>query len=102
ANRLLKKFKQDNTWSQVISYADRRWSDGDLYFKLNFKLNHINPPGYYYIIDGTRKHRWNYRKDVLKTWDNYADNKTEFQITSEKGIGRVWDCGTMLFILENK
>ena len=33
--------------------------------------------------------------------DNYDSNKTEFQMTAEKGYSRIWDCGTMLFILKN-
>lgn len=102
ASRLLKIFASSNTWSQIISYADRRWSEGELYYKLGFELTHINPPGYHYIVDGERRHRWNYRKDILKTWDNYDENKTEFAITSEKGIPRIWDCGTMLFSLVKK
>ncbi len=100
AGRMLKVFKNEHTWGQIISYADIRWSEGNMYNKLGFDFAHINPPGYHYIVDGERRHRWMFRKDALKTWDNYDSNKTEFQMTAEKGYSRIWDCGTMLFILK--
>ena len=100
AGRMLKVFKNEHTWGQIISYADIRWSEGNMYNKLGFEFAHINPPGYHYIVDGERRHRWMFRKDALKTWDNYDSNKTEFQMTAEKGYSRIWDCGTMLFILK--
>ena len=101
AQRLLKQFCEHNEWSDVFSYADRRWSEGEMYYKMGFDRDKVNPPGYFYIVDGKRKHRWNYRKDVLKTWDNYLPHKTEFAITSEKGIARIWDCGTIRFNISN-
>lgn len=102
ANRLLKQFCNEQQWTHINSYADRRWSDGNMYDKLGFTQVHMNPPGYFYIVSGERKHRWNYRKDVLKTWDNYAPNKTEFAMTAEKGIPRIWDCGTILYQLSKQ
>ena len=33
----------------IISYADRRWSEGNLYYNLGFKLLGETKPNYFYI-----------------------------------------------------
>lgn len=102
ASKLLSYFEQNYKWREIYSFADLRYSDGNLYHKLGFTLDKINPPGYYYIIDGQREHRWNYRKDNLaKFLSNYKPNLTEYQNMLENGYDRVWGCGTIRFIKSN-
>ena len=38
ASKLLTYFKKNYNWSSIFSYADRRWSDGDVYNKLGFQF----------------------------------------------------------------
>ncbi len=103
ASKLLKHFQNNNTWKEIYSYADRRWSVGNLYEKLGLKLEKINPPDYFYVVDNKRKHRWNYRKDIIKnTLPNYDAGLTEYQNMENHGFYRVWDCGTLKFVLKNK
>lgn len=103
ASRLLEHFKRNNDWKEIYSYADRRWSVGNLYYKLGFQLSRVNPPDYFYVIDGVRKHRWNYRKDVLRNkLPNYDPTVTEYQNMLDHGYDRVWDCGTMKFQLTSQ
>ncbi len=49
----------------VISYADRRWSTGNVYYKLGFELDSITPVNYWYWKpnDFTRYHRYTLRKN---------------------------------------
>jgi hypothetical protein len=102
ASKLLTHFKKNHKWNEIYSYADRRWSIGSLYYTLGFELIKTNPPDYFYIIDGKRKHRWNYRKDILKkTLQNYDANLTEYQNMQNHGYYRVWDCGTLKFSIKN-
>lgn len=103
ASKLLKHFQRNHEWTQIYSYADKRWSTGNLYYKLGFQLVANNPPDYFYVIDGERKHRWNYRKDILKdTLPNYDPKLTEYQNMVNHGYWRVWDCGTLKFVIHNK
>lgn len=97
ASKLLAHFKKNNTWTDIFSYADMRISNANLYKQLGFIPGaKINPPDYYYIVEGKRKHRWGYRKDVLKEmFPNYDPNKTEYETMQENGIDRLWGCGTM-------
>jgi hypothetical protein len=98
ASKLLKHFEHNNTWTEIYSYADKRWSTGNMYIQLNFTLVADNPPDYFYVINGARKHRWNYRKDILKhKLANYNPLLTEYQNMVNHGYYRVWDCGTLKF-----
>lgn len=101
-SRLLKYFQKRWEWKQIYSYADKRWSVGNMYDQLGFALVKDNPPDYYYIVNGSRKHRWTFRKDVLKnTLEHYDPNKTEHENMSAHGYWWVWDCGTLKFQLNN-
>lgn len=98
ASKLLKQFERDNQWTEIYSYADRRWSTGNVYETLGFELQKINKPDYFYVVDGQRKHRWNYRKDQIKAWlPNYQTSLTEYQNMYNAGYWRVWDGGTLKY-----
>lgn len=103
ASKMLKHFEKTHEWSSIYSFADGRWSVGNMYQQLGFELNVINNPDYFYIIDGERKHRWNYRKDVLKnTLPNYTPTKTEYENMLEAGYDRVWGVGTLRYVKYNR
>lgn len=101
ASKLLKHFQRTHEWKEIYSYADKRWSVGNMYHQLGFELVADNPPDYFYVVDGVRKHRWNYRKDMLKnTLPNYDPLLTEYQNMANHGYWRVWDCGTLKFSIK--
>ena len=103
ASKLLSHFKRNYSWDEIYSYADKRWSTGNVYEQLGFEETKHNPPAYWYVINGKRKHRWGYRKDALKNnYPNYNPNLTEYQNMLNWGYDRVWDCGTIKYTLENK
>lgn len=102
ASKLLTHFKQHHTWCEIYSYADKRWSVGNMYHQLGFTLVSDNPPDYFYVVDGVRKHRWNYRKDnIKKALPRYDPALTEYQNMENHGFWRVWGCGTLKFQLLN-
>lgn len=51
AGKLLKAFERRFCPKSLVSYADRRWSQGKLYKALGFKLDHASPPNYWYFND---------------------------------------------------
>lgn len=103
ASKLLKHFQRSHAWTEIYSYADKRWSVGNMYHQLGFDLVADNKPDYTYVIDGVRKHRWNYRKDILKnTLANYDPTLTEYQNMENHGMWRIWDCGTLKFSVTNQ
>jgi hypothetical protein len=93
ASRLFKYFIDNYDVKEVISYSDNSRGGGDMYKKLGFQFESETEPNYYWIVDGVRKHRFNFRKDKLVK--NGSDpNKTEVEIMNEMGYYRIFDCGS--------
>jgi hypothetical protein len=104
ASRLLKYFKCNYEWTNLLSYADMRWSNGNVYHKLGFELDGCTGPNYWYWGKGItgRKHRLNYMKSSLTSMDHYDDKLTEFQIMSLEKFAWIYDCGHMRFMMRNR
>ena len=96
ASKLLKYFIKTYSPSRLISYADRRWSTGNLYDKLDFKYMNNSKPNYFYVINNKREHRFKYRKDMLIS-NGYDPKLTEHQIMTNRQIYRIYDCGTITY-----
>ena len=105
-SKLLSYFEKNYEWNKIITYADRRWSDGNLYLKNNFKMLRTSEPSYWYFRKGTiiREYRYAYRKTALKEKfpQVYSDDKTEKAIMKEAGYYHIYDCGTFVFEYYNK
>lgn len=101
ASKLLTNFIRKYKPINIISYADMRWSDGNLYGSLGFTLTHITRPGYWYIPKGytTRQHRSKFKKHLLV--ENYGADpeKSEREIMIEMGYDVIYDCGQFRFDL---
>ena len=95
ADRLLKHFIKNLNPKQILSFADRRWSLGDLYTKLGFESKGNTAINYWYINlkEGKRIHRYNLRKNK-----DDDQNLTEFQNRLNQGYLRVWDCGSSKWV----
>jgi hypothetical protein len=104
ASKLLNTFIIEHKNDVIFSYADARWSEGNLYNQLGFKKLTHNKPSYSYVVNGKRMHRWGFRKDAIrdKYPEIYDNQKTEYQMMCEVGIDRVWDAGTILFAIDNR
>ena len=96
ASKLLKHFIKTYNPNEIVSYADKRWSDGNLYEVLGFQKYNESKPNYFYIVNGKREYRFNYRKSILVK-QGYDPNKTEKQIMEERGIPRIYDCGCLCY-----
>jgi hypothetical protein len=94
ASKLLKFFIQNNNCDRIISYADKSWSDGKLYYKLGFELIDELKINYKYIINNKRENKQKFTKKKLKITD-----KTEREFMKEKNINRIYDCGQLKFEL---
>ncbi len=98
ASKLLKYFIKNYKPNRIISYADRRWSNGDLYDKLGFEFIHDSKPNYWYINNDIREYRFKYRKSELIKF-GYDSNKSEKEIMFELKKYRIYDCGNKKYIL---
>ena len=100
AERMLTHFIRDYQPKEIISFSSNDISNGKLYELLGFKSNHDITLSYWYI-DKQRKrhHRYSFTKSRLIKL-GYDANKTETQITKEMGLLRIYDSGTIKWILK--
>lgn len=91
ASKLLNYFIKEFNPKRIISYADKSWSNGQLYEKIGFKKVSDSEPDYKYIINGVRRNKSNFKKNNLKT------NLSESQEMKKREILKVWDCGKTKF-----
>ncbi|MFA5586117.1 MAG: hypothetical protein WDA02_06165 [Saccharofermentanales bacterium] len=100
-NKLMNYFKNNYKNSEnIITYADLSIFSGDVYNKYNFiKCDNITPQ-YYWVINGIRKHRFNYNKKKLIK-EGFDPNLTEVEIMKEIGYFRIWGVGIQKWILKN-
>ena len=97
ASKLLKHFINENNPKTIISYADKRWSDGNLYRKLGFTYKHDSKPNYFYIIGQHRENRFKYRKSELIKKYNCPPEMSEHEFCKSQEWYRIYDCGTIVF-----
>lgn len=103
ASKLLNHFKKYHNGS-IISYANRRWSVGNLYTKLNFKFIHNSSPNYFYwkkginILESRNKYQKHKLRYILKYFN---EDLSEYQNMLNNGYDRIWDSGNKVYILNN-
>lgn len=97
ASKLFSFFIKNYNPRSIISYSDRRWGDGKLYEKLNFKFIEHTHPSYWYL----EKYKFRiHRSTFMKHKISNNTDKTEWEIMKENGYDRIWDCGTSKWIFE--
>lgn len=83
----------NNNYSKIISWSDNRWSNGNLYKKLGFKLEKKLVPDYSYVnMKNPNKIRISKQSQAKKN-TKCPKNKTEVDWCTERGMARIWDCG---------
>lgn len=103
ASKMLKHFERGWNPKSLISYADRRWSRGQLYCALGFSLSHISPPNYWYFKKGSGRifSRMRFQKHKLpKLLESFDASKSEVENMRMNGYSRIFDCGNMVFVKE--
>jgi len=92
-SKLLKWFRKDYD-GNIVSYADRRYSNGNVYLKNGFENIRVNSPSYYYIDKNCNKryNRMMFQKKLIGAYDC-----TEYEKAREMGYNKIYDCGTICF-----
>ena len=98
ASKLFKFFIKNYEPKEITTYADRRYSNGNLYKQLEMEYVGETPPNYWYFKNNEyeRKHRFGFRKDILIK-KGYDPSKTEHEIMVERGYLRIYDCGNLKY-----
>ena len=98
ASKLLKFFIKKYNPNNIVTYADRRWSCGNLYDKIGFVQYNISRPNYYYVIGQKRYYRFNFRKSILVKKYGCPNNLSEHEFCLSKKWYRIYDCGCLCYI----
>lgn len=98
-SRLLSNF---GISGKVVSYANRRWSAGNLYKQTGFECESVSSPNYWYWKSDTEKgNRTKFQKHKLKSILKFFDEtKTEFENMIANGYKKFCDCGNLSFSIE--
>lgn len=104
-SKLLKyseKMLKEMGFNFIKTFADRRYSVGNLYKECNFELDHISKENYVYFNNDIVLNRVSCQKHKLKNMfpKSYSDDKTEEEIMNENGYRRYYDCGNYVFYKE--
>lgn len=98
-SKILKHFRKNNEGS-IISYANKMFSDGNVYKQNDFKFKYDTEIGYFYHNGSNILSRIYTQKHKLKQLlINYDENLTESENMFRNGYLRVWDCGNRVYEL---
>jgi len=85
--------------TELRTFADLTLSDGVVYEKNGYTLDHMSQPSYYYIYKGQKYNRFHFRKKaLLEMFPDVDSSLTEFQIMDSLGASRIWNCGNLVFV----
>ena len=101
ASKLLAQFSKLNSGS-VVSYADRRYSDGGLYEKLGFRKVGVSKPNYWWCKGDEKLTRYACQKHKLKNilGDAFDPELSETENMELNGWTRMHDCGNFVYVME--
>jgi hypothetical protein len=97
ASKLLNYFIKVYNPTRIVSFADKSWSDGELYHKLGFYVKSISYPNYSYLIDKKRSNKQKWKKSNLIKM-GFDKNLSESKIMEDNfGSYKIFDCGQIKF-----
>jgi hypothetical protein len=100
ASKLLNHFIK-NYGKSILTYADRTYSNGNLYEKIGFIKKKINKPSYFYFNNMKIVSRLQAQKKKLITLlNNYNPKLTEEENMFNNGFTKVWTCGTIQYTID--
>jgi len=104
ASKLLRYFERKYKPRSIISYANKRWSNGNLYHKLGFNLVKESDPNYWYIDSKMNLYsRTSFQKHMLKDkLENYDKSKSELENMIDNEYRIIYDCGNYVFVKQIK
>lgn len=99
ASRILSYFIKLHNPQTILTYADRRYSNGNVYKKLGFNLVDIIAPNYYYVKGINVYNRQKFQKKKLpKLLKNFNYELSESENMFNNKYRRLWNAGNYKFV----
>jgi hypothetical protein len=93
ASKLFKYFLSNvDDIISVTSYSDISLFSGLLYERLGFRKVNLSEPNYFWVVNGIRRHRYNFSKRKLVR-KGYDPKKTGLEIMNDLGHWRIFSTG---------
>jgi hypothetical protein len=100
-SKLLTHFKRNYEWNEISTFADLRWSEGNLYLLNGFFHLYNTTPNYFYIKQQNRLSRHGFMKHKLPSKLKHFDGSlTEQDNMIVNGFKFIYDCGHMKFVMK--
>lgn len=99
-SKIIRWVEQNLTYSNLVTFADLTFSEGDLYKSTGWMQDKTIPPDYMYVIRNSREHKFKYRKKKFETDPKlkYVPGMTERELAELNGLLRIYDAGKIRFI----
>ncbi|MEA3450310.1 MAG: hypothetical protein U9Q83_00235 [Bacteroidota bacterium] len=100
ASKLFKYFTNVYNPKSIITYADRRYSDGTFYEKIGFTKLGVSTPNFFILGKNKLKRlsRHQFQKHLLKDkLNNFNSEISAWENLQMNGYDRIWDCGNHKF-----
>jgi hypothetical protein len=100
AGKLLSYFINTFNPTSIVTYADLRYSQGNLYKQLGFTKLHRSSPNYFYfkLSEGVRYNRMRFQKHKLpKQLETFNESLSEMQNMFNNGYRVIYDCGNFVY-----
>lgn len=98
-SKLFKEAVSNHDWRQVISFADRRYSRGEVYENNGFEFVSIASPDYRYFKQLKTYHKSTFtKKKIEKRFGIIMEDTTERQAMETLGYSRIYDCGKLKYL----
>lgn len=102
-SKLLSFFKKNFVFSEIITYSDKRYFNGEIYKNNGFEQSKDTQPDYFYVrkSEVKRYNRMAFQKHKLSNLlESYNKDLTEYENMLNNGYDRIWGCGNHKFILK--
>ena len=99
AGKLLSYFERNYTPKSIITYADRSYSQGNMYKQIGFDFVNYSDPNYYWVRGDEIYTRYQCQKHKLQKLlnENFNNNLSENEIMSLNGFYKIYDCGNLIY-----
>jgi hypothetical protein len=97
-SKMLSYFTRKYDPKHIYTFADLRYSEGNLYAKTGFEEVYRTKPNYFYFRGNNRHSRVAFQKHKLSDkLEIFDPSKTEVQNMEDNGYDRIFDCGNIKF-----
>lgn len=101
--KILRRFEKELNYPEIVTFADLRWSQGQMYYNCEFVLDKEIEPDYYWCKDKVLWHKFNWRHSRMqKKLIDYDSTLTEAENMHNHGFYKIYDCGKLRFVKNRK